>query len=192
MSRLNSLSSSAIRAMFSSETEDQLITLLTIKDPDGGTDDVRLADSFTGRLTGVTSGWSAQELETLEGYTDDTEVMYGVTYAGEDYWFVPMQINLPSEEETGVGNLSITINYVTPEAITLIRKYLTKPTQVTISLVLSSNLVGPTPEAEFSKFYIVGATYSAESIQLQLEMINFTREPFPSFTFSPLYFPGLF
>jgi hypothetical protein len=150
--------------------------------------------SVPSTLTNIsnTLNWSTQELETLEGYTDDTEVMYGVTFAGKDYWFIPMQINLPSEEETGVGNLTITINYVTPEAITLIRKYLTKPTQVTISLVLSSNLVGPAPEAEFSKFYIVGATYSAESIQLQLEMINFTREPFPSFTFSPLYFPGLF
>lgn len=191
MSRLNSLSAAAIRAMFSSETEEQLITLLTIKDPDGGTDDVRLADSFTGRLTGSTVGWTTQELETIEGYTDDSEVLYGVTFMGNEYWFLPMQINLPSEEETGVGNLTITINYVTPEAITLIRKYLTKPTEVEINLILSSNLSGPA-EASFPRFYIVAATYSAESIQLQLEMVNFTREPFPSFTFSPLYFPGLF
>jgi hypothetical protein len=192
MSRLNSLSAAAIRAMFSSETDAQVITLITIKDPTGGNDDVRLADSFTGRLTGTTLGWSTQELETLEGYTDDAEVIYGVTFAGNEYWFVPMQINLPEEQDTGVGNISITINYVTQEAIALIRKYLTKPTEVNISIVLSSNLTGPNPEAQFSRFYIVGATYSAESIELQLEMINFTREPFPSFTFSPLYFPGLF
>jgi hypothetical protein len=191
MSRLNSLSASAIRAMFSSETDEQLITLLTIKDPDGGTDDVRLADSFTGRLTGSVTNWTTQELETIEGYTDESDVIYGVTFAGDDYWFIPMQINLPTEEETGVGNLTININYVTPEAIVLIRKYLVKPTEVIISLVLSSKLTGPA-EVVFPKFYIVAATYSAESIQLQLEMINFTREPFPSFTFSPLYFPGLF
>ena len=122
MSRLNSLSASAIRAMFSSETDEQLITLLTIKDPDGGTDDVRLADSFTGRLTGSVTNWTTQELETIEGYTDESDVIYGVTFAGDDYWFIPMQINLPTEEETGVGNLTININYVTPEAIVLIRK----------------------------------------------------------------------
>jgi hypothetical protein len=196
MNRLNNLSAAAIRAMFSSETEEQVIMLLTIHDPDptGSDYPIRLADSFTGRLTGSTLGWAIQELETKEGYTTDAEVIYGVTRTVnsqlQEFVFLPMQINLPPEHETGVGSLSITINYVTPQAIILIRKYLTQPTRVTIDLVLGSNTNNT--EASFDNFWITNATYNAQSITFQLDMISFSREPFPSFSFTPSYFPGLF
>ena len=196
MTRINNLSAAAIKAMFSSETEEQLIMLLTIHDPDptGSEYPIRLTDSFTGRLTGSTTGWVTQELETKEGYTTDSEVIYGVTRTVnsqvQEFVFIPMQINLPPEQETGVGTLSITINYVTPQAIALIRKYLTEPVRVTIELVLGSS--PEYTEALFDNFWITSATYSAQSISLQLDMVSFSREPFPSFTFSPLYFPGLF
>ena len=196
MTRINNLSAAAIKAMFSSETEEQLIMLLTIHDPDptGSEYPIRLTDSFIGRLTGSTTGWVTQELETKEGYTTDSEVIYGVTRTVnsqvQEFVFIPMQINLPPEQETGVGTLSITINYVTPQAIALIRKYLTEPVRVTIELVLGSS--PEYTEALFDNFWITSATYSAQSISLQLDMISFSREPFPSFTFSPTYFPGLF
>lgn len=196
MTRINNLSAAAIKAMFSSETEEQLIMLLTIHDPDptGSDYPIRLSDSFTGRLTGTTSGWVTQELETKEGYTTDSDVIYGVTRTVnsqvQEFVFIPMQINLPPEQETGVGTLSITINYVTPQAIALIRKYLTEPVRVTIELVLGSS--PQYTEALFDNFWITTATYNAQSITLQLDMISFSREPFPSFTFSPTYFPGLF
>lgn len=194
MSRINSLSAAAIKAMFSSETEEQLITLITIDDPVDGLHPIRLADTFTGRLTGSTLGWTTHELETKEGYTTDSEVIYGVsrTVGGQlqEFVFLPLQIGLPPEQETGVGSLSLTLNYVTPQAITLIRKYLTQPTKVTIEMVLASS---PTNiETSFSNFYITSATYNAQSISLQLDMISFSREPFPSFNFTPSYFPGLF
>jgi hypothetical protein len=196
MNRLNNLSATAIRAMFASETEEQVIMLLTIEDPDptGSDYPIRLADSFTGRLEGSTLTWATQETETKEGYTTDSEVIYGVTRTVnselQEFVFLPMQINLPPEQETGVGSLSITINYVTPQAITLIRKYLTQPVKVKIEIVLSSN--PSNAEATFSNFWITSATYNAESINFQLDMISFSREPFPSFSFTPSYFPGLF
>ena len=196
MSRINSLSVAAIKAMFSSETEENIIMLLTIHDPDptGSDYPIRLADSFTGRLTGSTSTWSQQEKDTKEGYTSDDEVIYGVTRTvnsqTQEFIFIPMQINLPPEQETGVGTMSITINYVTSQGIKLIREYLTQPTKITIELVLASS--PNTTEAEFSNFWITGATYNAQSINLQLDMISFTREPFPNFNFVPSYFPGLF
>jgi len=196
MTRLNTLSAAAIKAMFSSETEEQLIMLITIHDPDptGADYPIRLADGFTGRLTGATTSWTAQELETKEGYTTDIEVIYGVTRTvsgvTQEFIFLPMQINLPPEQETGVGNINITINYVTPQAIVLIRKYLTEPVKVTIELVLASS--PSTTEVIFDNFWITSATYNAQSINLQLDMISFSREPFPSFNFTPTYFPGLF
>jgi hypothetical protein len=188
MSRLNKLSAAAIKAMFSSETDQQLIMLLTIYDPNGSTDPdatttpIRLADSFTKRITATTADNST--------ITTDNEVIYGVTSRSADYLFLPMALNLPPEQETGVGECSITFNYVTKEAVALIRTHLMSRTKVLIELVLSG-----TPdhvEASFSEFYITSASYNAESINLSLSMVSYNKEPFPSFNFTPSYFPGLF
>lgn len=175
MSRLTKLSPQAIKAMFSSETDEQLITLLTIEDPSQPNTPVRLADSFTQRLTGLTT---------------DEEVIYGVTSRGNNYLFLPLEITLPSEEDAGVGRCSVVFNYVTPEAIQLVREHLTNPTQVNIELILASspNYV----EASFPGFYVVSATYTSQQITLELDMIDYTREPFPCYNFTPNYFPGLF
>lgn len=175
MTRLVTLSPQAIKAMFSTETDEQLITLLTIQNPANPNTPVRLADSYTGRLANLTT---------------DEEVVYGVTSRGNDYLFLPLEISLPSEEDAGVGRCNITLNYVTKEAIQLVRTQLTNPTQVTIELILASapNAV----EASFPGFYITAATYNAQSISLQLDMIDYSREPFPCYNFTPNYFPGLF
>jgi hypothetical protein len=175
MSRLARLSPQAIQAMFSSETDEQLITLLTIQDPTQPTQPMRLADGFTGRLASLT--------------TDD-EVIYGVTSRGNNYIFLPLEITLPSEEDSGIGRCSITLNYVTPEAIQLVRQNLTNPTEVTLELILASN--PDYVEALFTGFSIVGATYNQDSISLELDMIDLAREPFPCYNFTPNYFPGLF
>jgi len=175
MSRLTKLSPEAIKAMFSSETDEQLITLLTIQDPSQPNTPVRLADSFTQRITGLT--------------TDD-EVVYGVVSRGQNYIFLPLEITLPSEEDAGVGRCSITLNYVTPEAIQLVREHLTNPTQINLELILASN---PNyVEASFPGFFVIGANYNSQSIVLTLDMIDYTREPFPCYNFTPNYFPGLF
>lgn len=175
MSRLNSLSQSAIRAMFASETSEALILLITITDPTDAQNPIRLADGYTGRLA---------------AYTTDDEVVYGVTSNGHDYVFLPMQLNLPGEQETGAAQCSLTLGFVTKEAIQLIREKLTSPVNVQIDLILES-----TPdyiETSFSGFKITNVTYSADQITLDLNMVSLSREPFPSFTFTPANFPGLF
>lgn len=178
MSRLSSLSSAAIRAMFGSETDEQLITLITIYDPDDQVTPVlRLCDGYIGELTNLTT---------------DEEKVYGVHRNSDnvDFIFLPLQIQLPSEAETGAESCSLSLNYVTSEAIGIIRTQLTKPAKILIELILSG-----TPnvtEATFSGFYITDATYSQEQIRLSLSMISYSREPFPSFNFVPSYFPGLF
>ena len=176
MSRLSTLSAAAIRAMFSSETDENLIMLLTIYDPDAPSTPIfRLADGYVGRL---------------ENLTTDDEVVYGVASRGNDYVFLPMQVELPGEQDTGVGQCRISLQYVTREAIELVRVQLTQPTRVKIELVLSS-----TPdavEASFPDFYITSATYNSDTVSFDLTMINLAREPFPCYNFIPTYFPGLF
>lgn len=175
MSRLTKLSPAAIKAMFSSETDEQVITLLTIQNPADLNNPVRLADSYTQRLVGLTT---------------DEEVIYGVVSRGNSYVFLPIEITLPSEEDAGVGRCTVTLNYVTPEAIQLIRQELTNPTVINIELILASN---PNyVEASFPGFYVVSASYNAQQITLNLDMIDYTREPFPCYNFTPNYFPGLF
>jgi hypothetical protein len=175
MSRLNSLSQSAVKAMFASETPEALILLITITNPADLQNPIRLADGYTNRLAALTT---------------DTEVIYGVTSNSKDYIFLPMQLSLPGEEEVGAAQCSLTLNFVTQEAITIIRQHLTSPVDVQIDLVLAS-----TPdhiETSFSGFKITNVTYNADQITFDLNMVSLNREPFPSFTFTPANFPGLF
>jgi hypothetical protein len=177
MSRLSTLSATAIRAMFSSETEQAVVMLLTIYGLDGTSVVIRLADNFNKRIS-----------ET------DAEIIYGVRSRANDYVFLPMEISLPSETEDGNSNCSIKFNFVTPEAIQIIREQLTGPVKVLLELVLTddTNADLNTVEATFSGFYITSASYNAESITLTLGMINYNTEPFPAYNFTPRNFPGLF
>jgi len=177
MSRLSTLSATAIRAMFSSETEQAVVMLLTIYGLDGTSVVIRLADNFNKRIS-----------ET------ETEIVYGVRSRGNDYVFLPMEISLPSETEDGNSNCNIRFNFVTPEAIQIIREQLTGPVKVLLELVLTdgTNADLNTVEATFSGFYITSASYNAESITLTLGMINYNTEPFPAYNFTPRNFPGLF
>lgn len=175
MSRLNSLSQSAIRAMFASETQEALILLITITDPANANVPVRLADSYTGRLSSLT--------------TED-EIIYGVHSNGHDYVFIPMQLTLPGEQEAGAAQCNLTLNFVTKEAIQLIRERLTSPVEVQIDLVLSGS--PDHIETSFSGFRITNVTYNADQITFDLNMVSLSREPFPCFSFTPANFPGLF
>jgi hypothetical protein len=183
MSRLTSLSPAALKAMFSPESDDTLITLLTIystSTPDANS--IRLCDGYTKRIS-----------ETAR------DVVYGVTNKGKDFIFLPINITLPSEEDASAPKCSITINDVT-RYITPIIRTITSPPKVIMELALASTL-DPThanyapntnPEVSFSGFYITNFTYNAESVQAELSMINYASEPFPAYGFTPAYFPGLF
>jgi len=175
MSRLNSLSQSAVKAMFASETPEALILLITITNPADLANPIRLADGYTNRIASLTT---------------DTDVTYGVTSNSVDYLFMPMQISLPGEQEAGAAQCSLVLNFVTREAIDIVRTYLTSPVSVQIDLVLASS--PDRVETSFSGFKITNVTYNAEQITFDLNMVSLSREPFPCFTFTPANFPGLF
>lgn len=175
MSRLNSLSQSAVKAMFASETSEALILLITITNPGDPANPIRLADGYTNRIASLTT---------------DTDVTYGVTSNSKDYLFLPMQIVLPGEQEAGAAQCSLILNFVTREAIDIIRTHLTSPVSVQIDLVLASS--PDRVETSFSGFKITNVTYNADQITFDLNMVSLSREPFPCFTFTPANFPGLF
>ena len=187
MSRLTSLSPAALKAMFSPESDDTLITLLTITympprpAPQVETS-IRICDGYTKRIS-----------ETAR------DVVYGVTNKGNDFIFLPINITLPSEEDASAPKCSITINDVT-QYITPIIRQINSPPKVTMELALASTLdpehanyaPNTNPEVSFTGFYITNFTYNAETVQAELSMINYASEPFPAYAFTPAYFPGLF
>jgi len=131
------------------------------------------------RLLGVNSGGPGSMAVTIEG-----------TGLSKDFIFFPMDITLPSESDDGNSNCTIAINFANKQLIDFIRTNLTSPAKILLQLVLSGN--PGYVEASFSNFYITGVSYSAQGVNLELSMINYSTEPFPAYNFSPKYFPGLF
>jgi hypothetical protein len=173
MSRLSTLSAPALQALFAQETDKELITLITIYDPQNPeTVVLRIADGFTGRIS-----------ETAE------EVMYGVQSRGNNYIFLPVEINMPDEAENSAPKCSITFYDVTRYVMPIAREIQGRP-KVKLEIVLSSspNVV----EASFSNFYITNFAYTVDRVTADLGMVNYELEPFPQYSFTPVYFPGLF
>jgi hypothetical protein len=167
------MSPEAIKAVFSPDSDADLIFLLTVYDPLHPSQVVaRLSDGFTQRLS-----------ET------ENEVIYGVRSNGSDFIFLPMEVGLPTEEEAQAPRCSITLHDVTRYIIPIIRN-ITAPPPIKMELVLSK-----TPdivEVSFDGFYINSFTYNADSVTANLSMIDLEREPFPAHSFTPRYFPGMF
>ncbi len=180
------MSAGALKSVFAPETDDDLIMLVTFYNPDGSIS-FGIADGFTQRLD------DSANLENIVYGVMGPPANRSAAISGANpslaYIFLPINVSLPSEEESSAPKCSITIHDVTKYLTPTIRA-LTQPPKVLIDLVLAST---PTVvEASFNGFYLTGVTYNAETIQLDLSMISYQNEPFPCFRFVPRYFPGLF
>ena len=175
MSRLSTMSPAAIAALFSPDAKTSLVTLLTIYDPnDDSTVLIRIADSYTQRLDDAAT---------------TTDIVYGITSRSNNFYFLPMSISLPSEEPNSAPRCSIVLDDVTKQVVPIIRQ-ISGPPRVKIELVLNST--PDTVEASFDKFYLSSISYNANQVIAELSMIDYAVEPFPAYSFTPKYFPGLF
>lgn len=178
MSRPN-LSPEALKAIFSPETDTDFITLITITSDNtspttGVPEPIYLSDGYVGRLTSLTT---------------DEEVVYGVVSRGNSHIFLPLEITLPSEEDGQAPRCSIVINDVTQLLIPTIRKIVDQ-LNIKLEIVLSSD---PNDvQVSYDNLYVTSITYNKDTVTLDLTMIDLEQEPFPVYTFSPAYFPGLF
>lgn len=170
MSRLSTLSPAALRAMFSPDADDDIITLMTLSGP--GMTTQRVADGYTQRIS-----------ETAD------EVVYGVVSRGMTFVFLPMEITLPSDEATAPPRASVTVYDVAYALVPALRT-ISRPPDVTLEVVLAS-----TPdvvEASFPGLTLGNINYDVNVVTGELTTESFAGEPFPCHTCNPSYFPGLF
>jgi hypothetical protein len=163
------------QAAYASETERYLIALITISHADL-TSDILLSTDPTQRLIG-------------EGYTSDTEVVYGTVSRGENYIFYPVRLSLPDDTDEGPGSMTIEIDNIHRTLVETIRSIFT-PAEMTVELVLDNAL--DTVEAQWPAFQLTNIKYDANVITGTLSLELEDREPFPAGSFSPSYFRGLF
>ena len=194
MSRLESLSPEAKRQLFSPDADSDLIVLVTFYDDSTVEPTVlaRICDGVGFELNTTTGERTAVRVSETAN-----EVLYGVKkkvivnnqIVTEEFIYLPLQITLPSEEEAQAPRCSITINDVTRYLTPIIRG-LTKPPRVKLELVLSKtpNLV----EVDFDYLYVTNITYNRDTVNCEVSMISYEREPFPVHSFNPPNFPGLF
>jgi hypothetical protein len=171
LSRLSIFSPGALRAMFSPNSDASLLILLTITGEDIG-QPIRLCDGYTQRLA-----------------SGGADVIYGTVSRGNEFIFLPLNITLPTEEQTASPRCSITIYDVTRYLTPVIRSIHTSP-NVLMELVL--NTTPDTLEASFPGFLMAGINYNKDVVTAELVVESLTNEPFPSGTFLPSAFPGLY
>jgi hypothetical protein len=127
--------------------------------------------------------------------TDPTErkstdpLIYRTMSRGTEFLYAGVDVTIPNEEDKSPPVSKLTIANVTRGLIPLARSVSTPPS-VKIEMVLASDL--DTVETTFPAMDMSNLTYDASFLNFDLTMDSLTSEPYPSGTFSPAYFSGLF
>ena len=125
--------------------------------------------------------------ERIHEYEND--IVYGTVSRGDNYIFLPMRLQIPSDTDEGPGNMVMEFDNVHRSYTEIIRSIFTPPT-VKVELVLDND--PDTVEVTWPEFIWINIYYDALVIRGTLSLETLEREPFPSGTFSPASFPGLF
>ena len=155
-------------AIYAQQTSEVFIMLATISHPDFE-DDICLAnDPF--------------ELLPEAG-------VRGVISRGKEYIYLPFNINLPAQDDTGVAKASLSIDNIDRQIVSAVRRASSALT-ITLEIVLASNV--DVPEVTVQDFRLESVTYDALSVSGDISVEYYDLEPFPSRRFTPSDFPGLF
>jgi len=166
-----SISATFRQAAYAQETGRVIIALITI-DHDSLLDPIRICTNPTERLAEY-----------------ETEIVYGTVSNGDNYIFLPVRLQIPSDTDEGPGNMIIEFDNIHRDYTEAIRSIFTPPI-VTVELVLDST--PDTVEVSWPEFILTDITYNILTIQGTLSLETLDREPFPAGTFNPTSFPGLF
>ena len=149
------------------------IALITLSHEDL-VDDIRISTDPTAELTELTT---------------DLEKVYGTTSSGKDYIFLPVRIKLPDDTDEGPGEMQLEFDNVHRAYTETIRSVYT-PVTCKVDIVMDNAL--DTIDASWPEFQLTNISYNATTITGTLKLETLETEPWPSGSFVPSYFPGLF
>jgi hypothetical protein len=192
LSRISSLGQAGLEALFARETDKSIVMLLTVTaETISGTKTFYLCDQAAQRLTVEAGDFLYEDNQNVSEY----RILYGVNYNNTNYYFVPVQITLPSENEAQAPTCSLVFSDVTQLLTPIIRETAGNP-KVRVDLGLVDYSTDPATvsqiEASFGEFYMTNITYNMTQVSFDLAMTDFSREPFPQHSMTPYYFPGIF
>lgn len=162
------LSPAAKQAIFSRQTGEVFVALLTISNPNF-VDDIRLSNDPTQLLpeAGVP----------------------GTVSRGKEYLYMPFVPELPKQDDSGVARVRITIDNTDRRMVQAIRTA-TSALRVTLEIVLASS--PDIVEVSTAEFQLESVIYDALTISGELTIEYFEAEPCSKLRFTPSDFPGLF
>lgn len=169
------LSTENIRQMYSTDSKYIPVVLLTVTHP-----------SFSEPIRISTD--NAVELEQ----NIYAEKIYGTLSRGENYYFIPFEFSLPSSHTEEAPTASLSISNIGLDLMSYIREIQPgreKP-KVKIEVIIAQDpdtVIQSNPELN-----IISISYNAESITFNLASEDLASEPFPSGTFNPTFFKGVF
>lgn len=157
-----------IEAVFSQETSDAFIALLTFYIPN--------------------------QAEPLRVSSDPTVTLPingvpGTVSNGDEFIFLPFDIKLPQSDESGVTSARLTIENIDRRIVQAVRSA-GSDISVKLEIVLSSNL--DYVEYSIENFQLTSVSYNALNVQGDISMEYLGLEPWPSARFTPSYFPAMF
>lgn len=156
------------QALFSQESGEVPIFLLTIEHPDLD-EPIYLTTDPTERK-------------------DGDALQYRTMSRGIEFLYAGIDVTLPDEQDKAPPASKLSIANVTRGLVPLARSVATPP-QVTIEMVLGSAL--DDVEASWPTFDMSNLIYDAALLQFDLTIDSLVTEPYPAGTFSPAAFPGL-
>jgi hypothetical protein len=153
------LSSAFLEAIFAQSTDEVFVLLVTISHPELTTP-IRLAANSEDI---VSNGWT--------------------------YFGVPIEVDLPADEEDAPPSAKLRIDAVDQDIIRAARSIRTRP-NVELQVILADN--PDVVEIQLPVFNLVRLTYDAFQIVAELQVDDLLIEPYPAGTFSPAIFRAIF
>ena len=111
------------------------------------------------------------------------------TSRGNTFIAFPFNLTLPDDTDTASPHAKLIIDNIDRSIVLAVRSITTAATLL-IEIVRAA--APDTVEASFADFQLTNISYDAMLVSGDLTVENFTAEPFPSATFSPSLFGGLF
>ena len=162
------LTTTARRAVFAQQTDEVFIVLLTISH-DSFDEDIRVASD-------------PRELLPTAG-------VRGVVSRGKEYVFIPFDITLPQDDDSGVSKATLSVDNVGRELITAVRSA-DSAVRIKIEVVLDSAV--DTVEVSLDDYRLDAIKYNAFTVSGDVSMDYYDLEPCPKQRFTPNDFPGVF